>query len=655
MAEGEAKQFRFPGVRPDRRAAESEEDPLVELARIVSEDGGFYSTQVARSPQLRPVPSHHRDRSPADLEAELMQELENSLQMRGTRADPTSGLGPEYADYAEHQGANRASRYDQPYYSPGQHAAQLRRPVAETEDVAYPADQYGAEDWREAEAGYSAGPAYQPEANPGGELANVWTSPVSNATEEIPAGADTDGEWLWNAEDVRHELRTTFGDFGEVPRQAGTARRQEPQDARTAQRFEAARRQGESSSRADAPAAAGRSASRRTIGKTRRPRRGLVAAASVLAVVAFGGAVAAYLQSTREVSSAPPPVISADAGAVKIAAQESPVGEAPRAGDVVYNRAAVEAEGAVEQIVDSAEEPREVARVVLPPSGDALAPPPGGGAATGQQGPGQSRVLRPIGPRKVRTVVVRPDGTIVASSEAPAAGGAGTGPGTVSGPVGVPVAGTDPVGAPTQPVSEPDPLQPRPVRTTAITSPIEELSRGDDASLPDETAASSEAPAEADLAVPAAGGENPAASLLPRPRPRTGPGAAQQVAFAATEQPQPAGTAESVAVQSAPDPGPAETAALGTRPPAPSEASTGGYVVQLSSQRSEAQARASFAALQARHAAVLGRYQANIQQADLGAKGTYFRVRVGPWANRGDAIQVCEALKAAGGSCFVSQ
>ena len=44
-----------------------------------------------------------------------------------------------------------------------------------------------------------------------------------------------------------------------------------------------------------------------------------------------------------------------------------------------------------------------------------------------------------------------------------------------------------------------------------------------------------------------------------------------------------------------------------------------------------------------------------IQEADLGTKGLYYRVRVGPWASRDDAIKVCEALKAAGGNCFVTQ
>ncbi len=59
--------------------------------------------------------------------------------------------------------------------------------------------------------------------------------------------------------------------------------------------------------------------------------------------------------------------------------------------------------------------------------------------------------------------------------------------------------------------------------------------------------------------------------------------------------------------------------------------------------------------MQQRYASVLGNLDPNIQEADLGTKGIYYRVRVGPWSSRDDAIQVCESLKAAGGTCFVTQ
>src|SRR5690606_19904247 len=122
----------------------------------------------------------------------------------------------------------------------------------------------------------------------------------------------------------------------------------------------------------------------------------------------------------------------------------------------------------------------------------------------------------------------------------------------------------------------------------------------------------------------------------------------------AEPEPQPAAEAEegapaellSAAAEATPS---AEAVAAPTAP-----AGTG-YLVQLSSQRTEEQARASFADLQRRFGSVLGQLEADIQQADLGEKGIYYRVRVGPWATRGEAIEVCESLQAAGGSCFVAQ
>jgi hypothetical protein len=76
-------------------------------------------------------------------------------------------------------------------------------------------------------------------------------------------------------------------------------------------------------------------------------------------------------------------------------------------------------------------------------------------------------------------------------------------------------------------------------------------------------------------------------------------------------------------------------------------------VVQISSQRSEAEAHASFRAMQAKYRSVLGNHQEIIRRADLGAKGTYYRAMVGPFASAGEAGHLCSALKAAGGQCII--
>ena len=78
-----------------------------------------------------------------------------------------------------------------------------------------------------------------------------------------------------------------------------------------------------------------------------------------------------------------------------------------------------------------------------------------------------------------------------------------------------------------------------------------------------------------------------------------------------------------------------------------------GYVVQVSSQRSEADAQASYRALQGKFPAVLGSRPPLIKRADLGDKGVFYRAMVGPFSSRDDAVQLCGNLKAAGGQCVV--
>lgn len=44
-----------------------------------------------------------------------------------------------------------------------------------------------------------------------------------------------------------------------------------------------------------------------------------------------------------------------------------------------------------------------------------------------------------------------------------------------------------------------------------------------------------------------------------------------------------------------------------------------------------------------------------ISSADLGAKGTYYRLKAGNFATRKEAADLCNKLKAAGGSCFIAR
>ena len=81
----------------------------------------------------------------------------------------------------------------------------------------------------------------------------------------------------------------------------------------------------------------------------------------------------------------------------------------------------------------------------------------------------------------------------------------------------------------------------------------------------------------------------------------------------------------------------------------------GNYLVQLSSEKNEAHARASYRALQNKFSAALGSRPPVIKRADLGAKGVYYRTMVGPFGSTEEAAKFCGNLKSAGGQCVVQR
>jgi hypothetical protein len=108
--------------------------------------------------------------------------------------------------------------------------------------------------------------------------------------------------------------------------------------------------------------------------------------------------------------------------------------------------------------------------------------------------------------------------------------------------------------------------------------------------------------------------------------------------------------------QSAPasDPAPptrlAATNAVQTAPSA-----GGGYLVQVASQKNEADTQASYRALQNKFPAALGSRSPVIKRADLGDKGVYYRTMVGPFGSTEEAAQFCGNLKSAGGQCVIQK
>jgi hypothetical protein len=81
----------------------------------------------------------------------------------------------------------------------------------------------------------------------------------------------------------------------------------------------------------------------------------------------------------------------------------------------------------------------------------------------------------------------------------------------------------------------------------------------------------------------------------------------------------------------------------------------GGYLVQVSSQKNEAEAQASYRVLQGKYPSVLGSRSPVIKRADLGDKGVYYRAMVGPFGSREEALQLCGSLETAGGKCVVQR
>ncbi|MEP9347692.1 SPOR domain-containing protein [Xanthobacter sp. KR7-225] len=100
----------------------------------------------------------------------------------------------------------------------------------------------------------------------------------------------------------------------------------------------------------------------------------------------------------------------------------------------------------------------------------------------------------------------------------------------------------------------------------------------------------------------------------------------------------------------APGAAPAQTGAV-----APPVAASGSYVVQVASQRSEADAQGSWKALQAKYPSLLGSYTAQVRKADLGERGVFYRAQVGPFASRDQANDLCQALRGQGGDCIVNK
>ena len=323
-------------------------------------------------------------------------------------------------------------------------------------------------------------------------------------------------------------------------------------------------------------------------------RMGIMAIAAVfaLAVIGTAGAFGYRALFGSSGSSQPPPVIKADTAPSKIV--PATASKAPN--KLITDRVADHAQD--EKLVSREEQPVEMKNkpaAALQPQAQGSAPPAASQAALG------SGIISSE-PKKIRTIAIHPDQSgfgdnqpVVATASAPPPPSPTRMAPTPAAPTAPPaqVTSNPPVAA------NPEPPPPRQSETRAVTS-----------------------------------------------APRTTAWASDNVPISLSPDAPAAPAARS----------PMRTAAVATPAPAkPDVAGSGSYAVQVSSQRSEADAQAVFRSLQAKYPTQLGGRQALIHKVELGTKGTFYRTMVGPFANANEAAELCSGLKAAGGQCIVQK
>jgi hypothetical protein len=345
-------------------------------------------------------------------------------------------------------------------------------------------------------------------------------------------------------------------------------------------------------------------------------RKGMLTVAAVLALAVVGtaGAFGYRAMFGGTSSSSPPPVIRASGEPSKVAPLTQPVDQ--NASKFSYDRFGDR--GQNEQVVMREEkpvDPREIGRSSVARTGGPTAPsaPAAQNAPAAQSAPAAQGAPSALGePRRVRTVPIRPDQPDSAA---------------------VPQSSARQSGAPLQIA----PATPPPPATSA--QPSRQQS------------------AAGDVVVGSAPDANPpvnARPAAPRSNPRV---AARSAPPAGDNAPLSLSPDSSNALPPAPQreiPPPRAAAA-----PPPARVATapagngGGYLVQVASQKSEADAQSSYRNIQSRYSNVLSGQRHTIRRADLGSRGIYYRAMVGPFGSRDEATQLCSSLKAAGGDCVV--
>ncbi len=163
-------------------------------------------------------------------------------------------------------------------------------------------------------------------------------------------------------------------------------------------------------------------------------------------------------------------------------------------------------------------------------------------------------------------------------------------------------------------------------------------------------------PAPAPVAKPAAAGPPKSVAALIQQANSTPPAPApalkQTVPVPAPAGGPATGAPRQLGAAAAPVTAPPKPAAALPAPTATKPVTSGGYVLQIGAYKSQADAEAAWKAYKAKHAALLSGYSDDVQQADLGEKGTWYRLRIGGLSDKEVATALCDRLKADGGACI---
>jgi hypothetical protein len=133
------------------------------------------------------------------------------------------------------------------------------------------------------------------------------------------------------------------------------------------------------------------------------------------------------------------------------------------------------------------------------------------------------------------------------------------------------------------------------------------------------------------------------------PPPEGAPADAGESLASETAGPPALTSAESVVAESdAPTAGPPQLA------DAPRFVANGPYVAQLAALQSEAAVDQAWRRLSSRAPQLFSSARLDTQRADLGARGVYYRVRAGYFADRSNASRFCDRIRQMGQDCIVA-